>query len=563
MASLIQWLSHPGSRKADGSVNASGKVWFYTPGSSGTQETVYSDADGTAAITQPLTLDAAGRGVVYTKTAVKIRVEDSTGAEIRTSDRGNTDVAAQVEVENAGYTGTSLTTGSQTAGGRTNLNTILTNLYASLGGTDGRYLHASGATNRNLKDWLGQLRVSVKDYGAVGDNVADDTSAIQAAINAVAALTYGGVVYFPPGVYRVSSVLTLSAETNVSFEGAGQGATTIRNTHASNNTLTLTNCANFFIRDLQIDHSDTTNGSTGQAIRLNGCRDVLLSHVWAVDHRIGFDITDDSSGSSPTARTCLFECGAFSISNAASFGLRYGTGAGTTSCDNHVVLGGFYQSGAAGTGIQAGSGTSTLGQIKILGATIGAATTGFDLNASTIVGRGFVLGGCIFSGAYATMINAPGALRFSEFGSVLTGTATTYISGGTGQYDSVASGMLFRRPYGSIGTATDQTLTATGAATVDMLTGNDFLVISNMSAGAQDITIGAPSPVPAAGARGQRLFVRIRITTASTAPNSVIWNATYKVVASDVNLNAGNTTIMEFEWDGANWRQCGAKTTVN
>lgn len=43
---------------------------------------------------------------------------------------------------------------------------------------------------------------SVKDFGAVGDGVADDTAAIQAAIDA----GLGGTVYLPSGNYRVSAV---------------------------------------------------------------------------------------------------------------------------------------------------------------------------------------------------------------------------------------------------------------------------------------------------------------------------------------------------------------------
>ena len=42
--------------------------------------------------------------------------------------------------------------------------------------------------------------VSVKDFGAIGDGDTDDTAAIQSAINA------SSVVYFPAGVYKISSV---------------------------------------------------------------------------------------------------------------------------------------------------------------------------------------------------------------------------------------------------------------------------------------------------------------------------------------------------------------------
>lgn len=54
----------------------------------------------------------------------------------------------------------------------------------------------------NLMDY-----VSVIDFGTKGDGISDDTSAIQSAIQSVAAK--GGIVFFPAGTYLVSKVLTI------------------------------------------------------------------------------------------------------------------------------------------------------------------------------------------------------------------------------------------------------------------------------------------------------------------------------------------------------------------
>lgn len=54
---------------------------------------------------------------------------------------------------------------------------------------------------------------NVLDYGAVGDGVADDTAAVQAALNQT------GTVYVPKGFYKITSTLTLSSNTTLVCEG--------------------------------------------------------------------------------------------------------------------------------------------------------------------------------------------------------------------------------------------------------------------------------------------------------------------------------------------------------
>ena len=62
--------------------------------------------------------------------------------------------------------------------------------------------------NGDLTTGGGRLWVNVKTFGAIGDNVANDTAAIQAALdflNDQVKAPFGGTLYFPAGKYRVSA----------------------------------------------------------------------------------------------------------------------------------------------------------------------------------------------------------------------------------------------------------------------------------------------------------------------------------------------------------------------
>lgn len=80
------------------------------------------------------------------------------------------------------------------------------------------------STDGNSLDYLvHSLHYNVKDYGATGDGVTDDTAAIQAAINA-AGVT-GGEIYFPNGTYICASGLDCSTTSNVNLRFVGNGGT--------------------------------------------------------------------------------------------------------------------------------------------------------------------------------------------------------------------------------------------------------------------------------------------------------------------------------------------------
>jgi len=90
----------------------------------------------------------------------------------------------------------------------------------------------SGATQRTVLDKLRDV-VSVKDFGAVGDGVADDTAAIQAAIDSTANPID---VVFPQGTYKTTATIFLK-RSNVRLVGCGYTTSQIVFTNAAGGTV--------------------------------------------------------------------------------------------------------------------------------------------------------------------------------------------------------------------------------------------------------------------------------------------------------------------------------------
>ena len=77
--------------------------------------------------------------------------------------------------------------------------------------------NGSGATARTLQVKLRE-QISVEDFGAVGDGVTDDTTAIQAALDA---LTVGDTLLFQNN-YKVTASLTITNKTRIRLTGKGR-----------------------------------------------------------------------------------------------------------------------------------------------------------------------------------------------------------------------------------------------------------------------------------------------------------------------------------------------------
>ena len=143
----------------------------------------------------------------------------------------------------------------------------------------------AGTTARTTLDGVSNyVNASVKTFGAVGDGVADDTVAVQAAVTAAGV---GGRVYFPTGTYLLSS--TINCLANQQLIGNGVNNTIIRRFADYGNTFNFVNAGSANIRQMWFYHGTIPNvgfttltnlATTGSHIRFQNAQGALIEDCW-------------------------------------------------------------------------------------------------------------------------------------------------------------------------------------------------------------------------------------------------------------------------------------------
>jgi len=125
------------------------------------------------------------------------------------------------------------------------------------------------------------FQVNVRHYGATGNGTVDDTVAIQAAIDVVNAAS-GGLVFFPAGLYQISSTLTVGDATTLSGEGQ---RSQIRAVNALEADMLINKDivgGNFFIeiQNVAFDGNRTGQLATGGILRFDNVNDFSIHDCW-------------------------------------------------------------------------------------------------------------------------------------------------------------------------------------------------------------------------------------------------------------------------------------------
>ena len=271
---------------------------------------------------------------------------------------------------------------------------------------------------------VSRMVYNVLDYGAEGDGSTNDQAAIQSAIDAAGAATYGGTVYLPAGLYLVgdhNNATEFGTEdrhalrlmSNVEIRGESMHNTTI-GIHPDANGVSFTiiyapespAVENTGVTNLRINGTHPTQPTYGGELAnwKNGASKILCQNLYlenALDNGLDFDGCSDV-----LVDNCLvYDCAGGGIHCAGSgFNNATISNCYVEGCAKNRVLGtGGEEVAAAGIDIWAGSGVTVTGCVMVGNARQFASRDGTNLQVT----------GCVFRQTFAA-----GTAAYYEFEAV-------------------------------------------------------------------------------------------------------------------------------------------------
>ena len=301
-----------------------------------------------------------------------------------------------------------------------------------------------------------QIVISVKNHGAKGDGITDDTLAIQAAFNSVP--VEGGSVYLPPGKYLVTATITIPNRTKIVGAGgfdANFNATSLIVCATNAIDVLFINADGCTLEDFAVSYTGATRPTSGTGIRFAAGNHARVHRVgvnkfWnCLRFDTGYYYTVSDSGIFDPANYGIY------LTNTAPGGEDHGD-QGIINC----VISKVADTTAGGTAVrwESGGGLRFIGNKINAGAQVGYNSTekwdyGLDIMAVDSVSTGiFTINGNSIENCYQTMLRI-GQAGPSNTGDLLGITITgNEIGVGWGSCDAVRLGAATPAAAGHIRT---------------------------------------------------------------------------------------------------------------
>lgn len=362
----------------------------------------------------------------------------------------------------------------------------------------------AGTVARTAQDKMRET-VSVLDFGAVGDNVADDTAKFQAALDV------GGTIFIPAGTYKITAPLIFKSS-STKLVGAGRATTVLNYTGTTGpvikqNAPTTTTLLWCEVSGLQITASSLTTSKI--IIYWKSFQFGLIDEVWLFGPNsassIGLNIEANWTVTEATynvIRSCYI--------GGVETGIRFGDGGNT----NQIIGGRIQPSVAGGYGVLAAA--TVAGQVS----NIAIYGTGFEYPGNISHGvnltnvDGAVVSGCRFealsNGIYidSTSKNIQASMRGNYFSGVTNKIlssarqvepsiiASVSFAGATGAVTGTARGCTVVRNSTGAYTITFDTPMSNTEYAISVSAGSDLQIVTGKAAGS--FTIATLTVVKAA-----------------------------------------------------------------
>lgn len=349
-------------------------------------------------------------------------------------------------------------------------------------GLDGTIVSTGSTTPRTLADRFSDV-VNVKDFGAVGDGVADDTVALQAAIdhcygtaaspNGTANVGLNRALFIPHGLYKLTDSLVFTAVSGGYVYGEGRFTTTLRQTVANKPIIKTNGCQYSVFENMCLDNSTVANsaaifdldwdGVVPAAIQSNTFRNMFFGGGSSLNVNTGLRIgNSDFMGSENLIENCFF------IYCVNGLEVR------NYNALQNVVLGGNFQGCTKGIRVFAGSVSNVIGTgfQNDIGATAQILGSGVDISFENSASDTCVIEGCrTESMRFITASNAYNIhvlnctmtpSRVANWAATTTKALNTFVNGGGAAHICTTAGVTgATEPTWGAATVTDGTVTWT------------------------------------------------------------------------------------------------------